>query len=1219
MSSCPNCNKVFVCLDVFEDHVARCKDLSSVWYTCSCCDKSFKSYHYYSYHCRLKHQLDEPTTRGGGRSKSSTVLREIKIPLFVSTRGVDIGNDLRNVIAPRLIAHYAKVLTPDRNGAQRFVKTNVLLQCDFVKLVLGEQVSIDQPPWFSSETRVLYRSIVEKECRDIEQELLVKIEEFTQLGSGWILSELMTMTVKYGFYSPLAGKGRASKQFHERLVWCPKNVDDQCFRYVIERALYPLSSRSIEWMAFPMRVKDVRKFNALNVDRVVVNVFGYDDAHYFPIYVEKGGGTGQMIDVLYYDNHFYWIKSLMGCLKKTNRLLSNKSYELCRRCFCTVDKRYMTRHRSMCDDHREQKLVFPPDHTTIKFSHYERQEYVPFMVMSDFECFNVPTGEKMGRSRIVTQHRLNSYCWILQFDASRDYAVPPPAFETTMKIRMVENDSESEANRLIQCYLEELNAIAIRLKLWLVDLQEASSSWRPTFEEERQFQASTHCRFCGKTLDDDRVRDHDHFTGRYRGAAHNACNLKSRTVLRNVRLRVGFHNFGRYDAYPLMYHLQSNAAWHIITNGTQIKSLQSEHLQFFDTYLFMTDSLKRIADTLTEDQMTTTRKYFTNARTKGVYPYSYIDGVEKFRRGFPSYDCFYDVMSSNNPVSQREWDEAYQFYVDMNMTSFADYHRYYLLLDTCLLCDAMTWFREFVYDQYGLDVSHYISLPSFTWDNALRYTGVELQKISDGDMFTMIERGLRGGVCFIGKRESSSNHVDRFIVYDDANNLYGLSMSQALPTDQFEWATSTTALTAKEWWRELMSQRRSDQGYILEVDLDYPFTLHEAHSDFPLAPEKMRIEKRMLNTRFSPYDLHNNKIKKLVPNLFDKKRYVVYYKNLEYYLYKGMELRKIHRVLSFREVPFLKPYMEWNTKLRSVFKHKFQQTICKNLNNMTFGKTIENQRDHVNTVLVPNTMWQKQSKLLKKPNYVSFKKNLFNALIFSRKTTVHLEKPIYVGFVVLEMSKLHMSKYFYEVVKPTFDDVRVCMTDTDSFILEVNDVEFRKKRRAMIERYMDASNFPPDSKHKSSSHAKLMGYFKDEIYADERRVVDRFIGVRPKCYIVDTVDCGGNDHKTKKAMKGVQRREQESIAWSQFESCLLDRERFECGYGSIHIRNNQPCTRKGIKTCLSAEDDKRFVSDDGRDSKPLGHYRNHRRYDFASIIQLGERAQCGDAGSKNVE
>lgn len=184
-----------------------------------------------------------------------------------------------------------------------------------------------------------------------------------------------------------------------------------------------------------------------------------------------------------------------------------------------------------------------------------------------------------------------------------------------------------------------------------------------------------------------------------------------------------------------------------------------------------------------------------------------------------------------------------------------------------------------------------------------------------------LERGTRGGISTITHRYARANNKylkdydpeqpSIFNIYYDANNLYGWAMSQPLPFGDFEWKTEFEGFDINEIADD------AEIGYILEVDLKYPEELHDLHNNYPVAPEKIEITPKML----SPYcqqlttdfEYKPSKVDKLVPNLWPKGGYILYYRNLELYLSLGMKLTKIHRILMFKQQAWLKPYLELNT------------------------------------------------------------------------------------------------------------------------------------------------------------------------------------------------------------------------------------------------------------------------------------------------------------------
>ena len=347
--------------------------------------------------------------------------------------------------------------------------------------------------------------------------------------------------------------------------------------------------------------------------------------------------------------------------------------------------------------------------------------------------------------------------------------------------------------------------------------------------------------------------------------------------------------------------------------------------------------------------------------------------------------------------------------------------------DVMILADVFETFRDtsLSKDVYELDPAHYVSAPQLSWDAMLKCTGIELELVSDPAMFQMIDKGIRGGLCMIVKRRACANNKymgDKFnpdlpstyIIYLDANNLYGWAMSQFLPYGGFNWFDSPN-IHDYNWTAWLDDD--PNVGYFVECDLEYPDKLHDAHNDYPMAPERMEIKKEMISEKQEELTLsyepaRGGNSSKLVTTLLPKKKMVLHSMVLKYYLDHGMKLSKIYRVIRFNQAPWLKPYIEKNSTLRAAAKNDFEKDFFKLMNNAIYGKTCENLKKRTDVRLVNDA--KKLKRLVVKPQ-------LLNTRIFNqgkdlvgvelRKTKIMIDKPFYVGFSVLELSKLHMYRY----------------------------------------------------------------------------------------------------------------------------------------------------------------------------------------------------------------
>ena len=208
----------------------------------------------------------------------------------------------------------------------------------------------------------------------------------------------------------------------------------------------------------------------------------------------------------------------------------------------------------------------------------------------------------------------------------------------------------------------------------------------------------------------------------------------------------------------------------------------------------------------------------------------------------------------------------------------------------------------------------------------------------------MVEKGIRGGICHSIYRYAKANNKymkdydknkeSSYLQYWDVNNLYGWAMSQKLPVNNFEWIKDTSQFN-EDFIKNYNEE--SDEGYFLEVDVQYLEKLHELHNDLPFLPERMKIEK----------------VEKLVANLHDKTEYVIHIRNLKQALNHGLVLKKVHRVIKFNQNAWLKPYIDMNTYLRKKAKNDFEKDFFKVMNNAVFRKTMENVRKHRGIKLVP--------------------------------------------------------------------------------------------------------------------------------------------------------------------------------------------------------------------------------------------------------------------------
>ena len=636
-------------------------------------------------------------------------------------------------------------------------------------------------------------------------------------------------------------------------------------------------------------------------------------------------------------------------------------------------------------------------------------------------------------------------------------------------------------------------------------------------------------------------------------------------------------------------------------------------LQFKDSFSFLSSSLDKLIklnkydndrklDNWTEHFKFTNRNPYVKDNydldlltEKGVYPYDYMTDVSKFdETALPSKQAFYSYLYEED-ITDEDYRRAQRIWEHFNIKNIGEYHDLYLMTDVYLLTDVFENFREMCLNYYGLDPAHYITLPNFAWSAFLAMTGVRLQQIHNRDMYEMIEKGLRGGMtqCSYKKVEANNKYMNEtydenkpssFISYFDANNLYGLAMTKKLPYDNFKWDYSF--LTDK---KILNYDEDSDEGYILEVDLQYPEQLHDLHKDYPLAPEIMSVSEDMLSKhqkelhyKYYGKEAKDEDTKKLILSLMDKKKYVLHISALKFYLQHGMKLKKIHRIISFKQSNFLKPYIDFNTEKRKQSKTDFEKDLFKLMNNAVYGKTMEDVRKHTEFDLISTP--ERFQKCVNSPTYKArhiINENLVG--VEKEKAVVELNKPIYMGLSILDYSKVHMYSFYYDVLKPKYqDDIKLIYTDTDSFVIQVMTDDLFQDFKDLSD-YMDFSDYPKSHPNYDASNKKVLGKFKDELSS---KIMTHFIGLKPKSYAFKVQGDKKEYKKSKGVVKGKVNTE---LNYDMYERTLNGEIKPTVRFNTIRSKNHHIFSINQTKFALSNFENKRHWLDTNL-SLPYGHY-----------------------------
>ena len=731
-------------------------------------------------------------------------------------------------------------------------------------------------------------------------------------------------------------------------------------------------------------------------------------------------------------------------------------------------------------------------------------------------------------------------------------------------------------------------------------------------------QSQTLCQICHVKFSTDenqrsewKVKHHDHFTGDYICALCSACNLKIHSNMKKVV--VVFHNLKGYDGHFLMKTMKHfNDKFNINTisqNSQKFTCLKlGDNITFIDSAQFLSGSLEKLAKQLQGnhpilDSEIRDEVLIKMLAEKGVYPYSYITPQNLKETQLPSIEAFANDLTSE-PCSQSEYQRALDIWKVGKCSTLKQYTSLYLKSDTLLLADIFQNFADTALNTYGISPAHFVSLPQYSWQSMLKHFGKSIECFTDYDMLHFLDggnlhipsddhsskytscfcsknilgclppgvRAIRGGMTNAYKRYAKSDE-NTHIMYIDANNLYGWAMSQPLPVGNYEWVESIDLQTI------LDTPSDSPIGYLVEIDTR-PLSrdLQDKFSDMPFLPVfDYPIASDVMGGKKS-------KSQKLLQTLHPVKNYVVHYEMLKLIIKHGIEIERIDRVIKFDQSPWMKRYIELNSNLRKNTSDELQRDLFKLMNNAVFGKTMENVRYHTDIKLL--TTEEQLRNSIAKTNHKSIHfidNNLYLAEFQPR--TVKFNKPIAVGFAILELSKVHMYRSYYEHLKPKWgNNMNMIFMDTDSFCFEVITNNLPQDLLDLHEIF-DFSNYPDNNPLKTKTHDNkgVVGKFKDEMAGE--RILEIAV-VSPKQYSILT------DSLNLKKNKGIPKSVvTQQLKHEMYVNNVLHGTPFTANFKRIQSKDHTLFTTTLNKRAISDGYDKRIVLTDRIHTLPHGHYK----------------------------
>ena len=320
---------------------------------------------------------------------------------------------------------------------------------------------------------------------------------------------------------------------------------------------------------------------------------------------------------------------------------------------------------------------------------------------------------------------------------------------------------------------------------------------------------------------------------------------------------------------------------------------------------------------------------------KLAYPYEYFNSIEEYQKPVNNLkkEHFFSKLKRKNSDDE-EIERTMDLFKRFDIKNGEGLTEIYLKSDVLLLTCVFEKFIKVSVNEFDNNPLYCVSLPGYTWQCGLKYTGINIQTLQDKDMILLLENNIRGGISSVmGDRHIKSDD-NKKILYIDANNLYGHSMSQNLPYDEIKFDNNVILEDI------LNTPDDSDIGYFVEVDLKYPDNIKEKTKNYPFAP----VNEKVNPDNFSDYmksikPKTYTQTKKLACDWSDKENYLVHYRMLKFYFRRGMIIDKVHELFSFKQSRWLENYISFNTQKRNKAKNDFEKDFYKLLNNAFYGKT----------------------------------------------------------------------------------------------------------------------------------------------------------------------------------------------------------------------------------------------------------------------------------------
>lgn len=971
-----------------------------------------------------------------------------------------------------------------------------------------------------------------------------------------------------------------------------------------------------------------------------------------------------------FNSHYILITNLEALMKVEKNHICRLH---CAMKFKIKDERNAHEEEGRCRLFPPRKISMPKEGSQKAFRSYNKMLPVPYIIFADTEAILKKVEINAGDNTVITQeHHMCSYCIyvICTYDDKQTYDINGKPNYFILK----KATTEEELKELPSNFIFDLDKLTTNLTKKFTKLLKDNLKLPKLEPKDKSNPCYARCYVCKDNLDKKSVPYHDLITNEFKGYVHQKCSKKLKYP-KNLTIPIIMHNSKGYDLhfamkglYPILtilnYHrkkdidnyndfIRANQTKKIYKplsiscigdNSEKFKSLTVNHMRFLDSYTHISGSLDECAKELNKDtdfhnldnlfKLKYSKEQIAILKEKQIFPYEYLDSVAKLKANIPNIntqegiEAFSSNLNLYNPNSE-DIKKVNKLTKEFNLKTMEDLHDLYLTIDVLILADIWVNHRNICIKDSELDPTNYLSGPAYFNDKLYKMTKAKVDLLSDYDMYCEFENAKRGGLAVIRKKLSISNNKymgslydkskeDSFFWYIDANSLYATAMAMYMPIGDFKWVNEVNY--TKEDILDL--DDTGDCGYAFLIDLEYPKELHISHNDYPMAFYKRTVN-RSEYSKTQLDQIQSMKLKpveteKLIADFRTRERYLVHYRNLKFYLKHGLRIKKIHKVISFKQSEWMKPYIDDAVEKRKQSSSKLLKNYYKLAGNAVFGKQLENKRKFKSYkhLYADENSYEFKRKFIKETSSRLFEKvHIIEANKFvcleSLKSRLTLDNPIFVGWAILELSKLVMQEFYYDVLKVKYREAIVmCGTDTDSLFLEIKTEDLFKDIAddPKLLDYLDISDYPDDHplfkyipnadiNYLKSRNMKVLGKFKDEKNGD---IITRFCGLRAKMYSIESISVGrldiksdklkinrikNEDKKAKGTKKVVLKK---TINHYDYENTLKNNEILQADNLNFRSKEHVITTRKMTKVALSSFDDKAYTLPDGINTLAYG-------------------------------